>query len=410
MHQVSRRGWLAATATALTGGAGCLGLGGSDDPVTVGSLLPLSGEGTLATFASHHQRAIDAAVAHVNAAGGVHGRTVVHESADTAADPATAADAYQSLVDDGAVAIVGAVLSSVTASLADRPAEDGVLMLSPSSTSPSLASAGRTDDAKFFGRTCPNDRQQAAAMAKILDDARYADADDATILYVDDAFGSALVDGVESATDTTVRATVPFAPSDPSPVTRVDAATTGDPDAVVFVGTPGPSASVLDELVAADYDGDVVVSAGMSVDAGDDDYAGVYTPSVASARTVGTQRLQRELSDLQPLMAYTTNAYDAAMLAALAGERADDVSSTAIAQSLRAVAGGTGHSVSVGQFDRASALFDAGREVNYRGASGGVDLQPNLEPLSSYLIERVQSGSVRTLELLQRSYFGGDGE
>jgi len=410
MHHVSRRGWLAATATALTGGAGCLGLGGHEDPVTVGSLLPLSGEGTLATIASHHQRAVDAAVEHVNDAGGIHGRELVHESADTAADPETAADAYQSLVDEGAVAIVGAVLSNVTASLADRPAEDGVLMLSPSSTSPSLASAGRTDDAKFFGRTCPNDRQQAAAMAKILDDSRYADAAHATILYVDDAFGGALVDGIESATDTTVRATVPFSPADPNAGGRVEAATAGDPDAVVFVGTPGPSAAVLDELVAADYDGDVVVSAGMSVDAGDDDFEGVYTPSVASARTVGTQRLQRDLSDIRPLMAYTTNAYDAAMLVALAGERAGEVASTPVAQSLRAVAGGTGHSVSVGQFDRARTLFDAGREVNYSGASGAVDLQSDLEPLSAYLVERVQSGSVQTLELLQRSYFGGDGE
>lgn len=410
MHEVSRRGWLAATATALTGATGCLGFGGRDDPVTVGSLLPLSGEGTLATFASHHERAIDAAVDHVNAAGGIHGRTVVHESADTAADPATAQDAYQSLVDEGAVAIVGAVLSNVTASLADRPAEDGVVLLSPSSTSPSLASAGRTDDAKFFGRTCPNDRQQAAAMAKILDDAQYAAADDATILYVDDAFGNALVDGIESATDTTVRTTVPFSPADPSAASRADAAVADDPDAVVFVGTPGPSAAVLDELVAADYDGDVVVSAGMSVDPSDDNFEGAYTPSVASARTVGTQRLQQELADLQPLMAYTTNAYDAATLVALAAERASDVSSTAIAQSLRAVAGGTGHSVTVDQFDRARTLFDAGREVNYRGASGALDLQRDLEPLSGYLVERVQSESVQTLELLQRSYFGGDDE
>ncbi len=407
MHEVSRRGWLAATATALTSGAGCLGFRDGDDPVTVGSLLPLSGEGMLGTMASHHERAIDAAVADVNDAGGVHGRTVVHEVGDTAADPETAGEAYQSLVDEGAVAIVGAVLSSVTTALADRPAEDGVLLLSPSSTSPSLASAGRGEDAKYFGRTCPNDRQQAAAMAKILDDRRYADADDATVLYVDDAFGTALVDAVTEATETEIRAAVPFAPSDPDAGTRVAAATSGDPDAVVFVGTPGPSGAVLDELVAADYSGEVVVSAGMSVDASNRDYSGTYTASVASARTVGTQRLERDLADLAPLMAYTVNAYDAAMLASLAAERAGDVTSTAAAQSLRAVAGGTGHSVTVGQFDRASELFDAGREVNYRGASGALDLQPDLEPLSAYLVECVQGGSVQTLELLQRSYFGG---
>lgn len=409
MSNITRRGWLAATATALAGGSGCLGLGGSDDPVLVGSLLPLSGDGMLATMAADHERAIDAAVDHVNAAGGVHGREVVHQSGDTAADPATAADAYETLVDDGAVAIVGAVLSSVTTSLADRPADDGILMLSPSSTSPGLASAGRAENAKFFGRTCPNDRQQAAAMAKILDDDRYADADEAAVLYVDDAFGNALVDAAESATDAEIVEKVAFAPSDPAARERVAAAVSGDPDAVVFVGTPGPSGGVLDELVAADYDGDVVVSAGMSISPENPDYDGVYTASVASARTIGTQRLEQELADHTPLMPYTVNAYDGAMLAALAAERADDVSSTAAAQSLQAVSGDTGHSVTVDQFDRARSLFDAGREVNYRGASGGVDLDANLEPLSAYLVERAATGGVQTLELLQRSYFGGGG-
>jgi hypothetical protein len=47
--------------------------------------------------------------------------------------------------------------------------------------------------------------------------------------------------------------------------------------------------------------------------------------------------------------------------------------------------------------------------VNYQGASGGVDLTANLEPLSSYLIERVTDGSVESLELLQRQFFESGG-
>src|SRR6056297_3433405 len=152
MHRVSRRGLLAtAGATAVAGLAGCTGVGGSSQPVTVGSLLPLSGPGALGDVAGHHERAVGAAVEHANRAGGVDGREVVHVSKDTEADPGVAAEAYGELAaEDSLLSIVGAVTSGVTGSLTERAAEDRTLLVSPSSTAPSLASAGRTDDGKFF--------------------------------------------------------------------------------------------------------------------------------------------------------------------------------------------------------------------------------------------------------------------
>ncbi|MFB6269524.1 MAG: ABC transporter substrate-binding protein [Halobacterium sp.] len=410
MQGTTRRQWLATSATAVAGLAGCLGVGGSGEPVTVGSLLPLSGPGALGKVASHHERAVAQAVSHVNAAGGVNGREVVHESRDTEASPDAAADAYSSLVDEDAVAIVGAVISGISESLAGTAAEDGRVMLSPSSTSPALADAGRAGDTKFFGRTCPNDRQQAAVMAKILADRRYADADTVGVLHLDDAFGTALADAVAGAVEADVTDTVSFAPSSEAPGDPVDAVLAAEPDAVAFVGTPGQSTSVLTELLARQYDGEVVLSSGLLPASPGSEYTGVYTASVATARTVGTKRLETELSDVAPLMPYTTNAYDATMLAALAAERAGDASPSAIAGSLRAVSGGEGHAVGVGQFERARDVLAAGRSVNYRGASGAVDLRADLEPLASYVVERVSGGQTETLELLQRSYFtGGDG-
>lgn len=409
MQKTTRRQWLATSATAVAGLAGCLGVGESADPVTVGSVLPLSGPGALGDVASHHEQAVAQAVAHVNAGGGINGREVVHESRDTEASPEAAADAYASLADEDAVAVVGAVISGITGSLAERVAEDRRLLLSPASTSPALADVGTNGDAKYLGRTCPNDRQQAAVMAKILDHRQYADASSVGVLHLDDAFGAGLADAVAGALDADVTDAVSFAASSEAPSDPVDAVLADEPDAVAFIGTPGQSTSVLTELVGRTYDGEVVLSSGLLPSDLGNEYLGVYTASVATARTVGTQRLETDLADIAPLMPYTANAYDAAMLVALAAEHAGVASPAAVAGSLREVSGGQGHSVGVGQFGRARDVFGAGRSVNYRGASGAVDLQQNLEPLTSYVVERVRGGQTRTLELLQRSFFRGDG-
>jgi ABC-type branched-subunit amino acid transport system substrate-binding protein len=408
MHQTTRRQYLATAATGVAGLAGCLGVGESADPVTIGSLLPLSGPGVLGDVAAHHEQAVAQAVEHVNAAGGIEGREVVHESRDTEASPAAATDAYDALADADAVAIVGAVISGISESLAPKAADDQRVLVSPSSTSPALATAGTAGDLKYFGRTCPNDRQQATAMAKILDDRRYADASTVGILHLDDAFGTALAEAVSGAVSADVTDTVAFAPSSTTPADPVDAVLADEPDAVAFAGTPGQSTAVLEELVGRRDSGEVVLSSGLLPAEPSNEYMGVFTASVADARTVGTKRLTTALSDIAPLMPYTTNAYDAAMLAALAAESAGDASPQAIARSLRAVSSGEGHAVGVGQFERARDVFDAGRSVNYRGASGAVDLQPNLEPLAAYVVERVRGGQTETLELLQRSFFGGE--
>jgi len=412
MHRTTRRGWLAAAGTAAAAGlAGCAGVGGSSQPATVASLLPTSAEGVLGDIAAHHERAVETAVEHANAAGGLDGREVVHVSGDTAASPDAALDAYDELAADDPVVVVGAVVSGVTAAVAERAAEDGQLLVSPASTSPSLASAGRTGDGgeKFFARTCPNDRQQAAVVAKTVDDAAYADADTAGVLHLDDAFGTALADATADALDAEVAATVPFPGSPDDPAAPVDDVLADEPDAVAFLGTPGPSTAVLEELVARQYEGAVVLSSGLVPSNPPPNFNGVYTASVADADTVGTKRLRRQLAGIAPLLPYSTNAYDAAFLPLLAAEYAGDASSAAAAGALQSVSGGVGHSVTVGEFDRAATLADAGRDLNYQGASGGVDMNDDLEPVSSYLVQQLGDTGLQTLELLKPRFFDGGG-
>jgi ABC-type branched-subunit amino acid transport system substrate-binding protein len=413
MEQVSRRGYLAATGTAVTGLSGCLGvsLGGSGGTVALGSLLPLSGPGALAEVAAHHERAVAAAVEHVNEAGGIDGREVEHVSLDTEASADAAADAWATLDSEDALGAVGPVISGISASLAGTAAEDGRPLVSPASTSPALADAGRAGGEKYFARTCPNDRQQAGVMAKVLEDSLYADADTVSVLYLDGEFGSALSTAIADATSADVAASVAFPGSPDDPETYVDRALGPDPGALAVVGTPGQGTSVIETALARDDAGEVVLSSGLLPPNPTPIYDGVYTASVADARTTGAARLDRELSDITPLRPYTTNAYDAAFLIALAAD-ASDGTPAGVARSLRPVSRGEGHSVTVGEFDRARTLFDADRRVNYRGASGSVDLRPDLEPVSGYVVQRFTSASTETLELLHPSFFdtGGDGE
>ncbi len=62
-----------------------------------------------------------------------------------------------------------------------------------------------------------------------------------------------------------------------------------------------------------------------------------------------------------PLAPYTQHAYDAMFLLGLAIQRAGNATGTAISENLVSVSGGTGQTISVGEFARAKTLVDADR-------------------------------------------------
>lgn len=409
----SRRTYLRASGAALLGAgalSGCVGrLRGDAGAVTFGSVLPLSADGQLGQLGEHHTRAVEQAVADVRQGGGPLGREIEFRAEDSEVDGDTAVERCEALADAGAVGFVGALTSDVSLAVADVASERGIVQLSPSSTAPELADRGYDGDTKYVGRTAPNDVQQAFVMAKALNDDAHVGADDAAILYLDDTFGNSLATEVAAAFDGEVTAQVAFEPDADGYGDVIGAVTAGDPDAVAVVSSPGSTRGVLERGTDGDYEGDWVLSAGLLPSDPPSHYAGLYGATMASQRTTGAQKLAQKLGDIAPLSPYTQHAYDALFLLALAVERAGEATAEAVARNLRAVSGGRGHSVTVGEFDRARELLDAGREINYEGASSSVDLNADLEPLNPYVIQRVTGGTVRDLELVKTSFFeGGD--
>lgn len=134
-----------------------------EDTVTIGALMPLTGEAAgLGVPAVQGARL---AVTHINAAGGVGGlELVMHEGDTQFPNTQEAVAEYQRLAGEGIQFIVGALASDSSDAVKSRATEDEVILMSPSSTRPSLTGP----DHGYFFRTIANDDVQGPQAAEIV--------------------------------------------------------------------------------------------------------------------------------------------------------------------------------------------------------------------------------------------------
>lgn len=101
------------------------------EPVRIGSILILSGEG--ASWGTASKNGIDLAVEQVNATGGIHGRPLMVSHQDDKGDPKAGIDAFRQLTDaQGISIIIGTTWTRTGLPLIDLAQRKKVLMISPS--------------------------------------------------------------------------------------------------------------------------------------------------------------------------------------------------------------------------------------------------------------------------------------
>ena len=136
------------------------------------------------------------AIAEVNGGGALlGGASVTGVRADsTCIDSAAAQAAAERLITSDKVnAIMGADCSGVTgAILANVAVPNGVVMISPSATSPGLSTA---EDNGLFFRTAPSDARQGQVVAEILNANGYKTA---ALTYTNNDYGKGLADSIAS--------------------------------------------------------------------------------------------------------------------------------------------------------------------------------------------------------------------
>ncbi len=147
---------------------------------------PLTGQ--YAAFGEQMRRGTEAAVADLNAAGGVLGQKIVLEVADDACDPKQAVAAANQMANKKVVLVAGHFCSGSSIPASEVYGEEGILQISPASTNPLFTERGLN----LVFRTCGRDDQQGAVAGEYIFE-NFKDANVA-ILHDKTAYGKGLAD------------------------------------------------------------------------------------------------------------------------------------------------------------------------------------------------------------------------
>lgn len=144
--------------------AGCGG--GDNEPVTtgeeikIGAIFPLTGD--VSTFGQSTLNSVMLATKEWNERGGIDGKMIKLVSEDDKNDPTESANAALKLINqDGVVALIGSVTSKCTLSVAPIAQQNGLPMITPTSTNEQV-----TEQGDFIFRSCFIDPFQGQVMAK----------------------------------------------------------------------------------------------------------------------------------------------------------------------------------------------------------------------------------------------------
>ncbi len=125
--------------------------------------------GPLATYGAQMRRSAEAAAQAINEAGGVNGRKIRIVVEDDACDPKQAVAVANLIVGQEIKFVDGHTCSGASIPASEIYADNNILMMSPSSSSPALTREGRPTIMRLFGR---DDAQGAFAASWIAENAR----------------------------------------------------------------------------------------------------------------------------------------------------------------------------------------------------------------------------------------------
>jgi ABC-type branched-subunit amino acid transport system substrate-binding protein len=365
------------TSDDATRGSSVVTVDEADEKLVIGVLLPLTGAGS--EIGAAMSDAVDVALADARASDATLPRIElvrVDESSLEGAIAPTLDEIFPSDVD----AIIGPASSLLAARLLPVTVASGVLTCSP--TASALGLDGFPDPSQLFIRTIPSDSLQAVALARQLD----TNGVDIVLAYADDAYGQPFVEIVERELDrlsATVSGAIAFDPleSDYTSVARQILAS-GAPT-IGIIGGPeaGPRlvqslAEQIDPTVQAIWMNDA-----MRVPA----TASIYRRLDPSMLTImhGVSPRSQIVGTTPELpeggQFFTANAFDCMNVILLAADRADVLNGPGLArQVIRVTAGGT----PCRSFTACIAALRTGREIDYDGPSGTLDIGRDGDPIN----------------------------
>ena len=328
------------------------------------------------------------------------GQSISVERADsTCVDSAAATSAAEGLISGGVVAIMGADCSGVTGAIATNVAvPNGVVMISPSATSPGLTDLA---DNGYFFRTAPSDARGGQILADITNDRKIKSV---AITYTNNDYGKGLADVYSAAVKAhgikvTAMASHEDGKADYSAEVATLASAGGDAVAVIGYLDQGGKGIIQGSLDSGAFD-TFVLSDGMIGDSLTDAFGKDLNKSFGSlpgstGKGAGVFTGVAKAAGIDSSGPYTGESYDAAALIVLAMQAGGKADRATIQQNVMSVANAPGKKIYPGELKKALDLLAKGKAVNYEGATA-VEFTDVGEAFGSFLEKEVKGGKFKT--------------
>jgi branched-chain amino acid transport system substrate-binding protein len=387
---------LATAASALMAGAA------SAEDVKIGILIGFTGP--IESLTGHMANAAEEAMAEVNASGkALNGMNFVSVRGDsTCGDSAAGTAAAERLVTaEGIKGMVGGDCSGVTGAILQNVARpNGIVMVSPSATSPALSTA--EDDGLFF-RTAPSDAREGQVMADVLVERGVKSI---ALTYTNNDYGKGLAEAIaESFTAVggvvTINASHEDGKADYSAEVAALAAAGGDLLVVAGYLDQGGKG-----IIQASLDSGAFSTFGLPGGMVGDSLPEAIGPAlngsygqVAQSDSEGAAKLIEMAKVNSPAWdgtsPYAMESYDAAALIMLAMQAAGSSDPKVYKDKVMEVANAPGVKIGPGDLGMAMELLAAGQDIDYEGGSA-VELIGPGESAGRYREFEIKDGKYET--------------
>ena len=291
----------------------------------------------------------------------------------TCIDAGAATAAAERLVTgEGVKAIMGADCSGVTGAILQNVAlPNGVVMISPSATSPALSTA---EDNDLFFRTAPSDARQGVVMTNVLMDLGIKEV---AVTYTNNDYGKGLADSFQAAYEAaggsvTINAAHEDGKADYSAEVGALAAAGGERLVVAGYVDQGGSGIVRAALDSGAFDSfhfpDGMISAKLVENFGSeiDGSSGQHPAPSDELASRFTDLVGGAFDATSP---FTPESYDAAALLMLAMQAANSTDAADYKGKVMEVANAPGEPIQSGELAKALEILANGGDIDYVGAT-----------------------------------------
>ncbi len=325
----------------------------------------------------------------------------VIRSDSTCTDAAAATAGVEKLITtDGVKGIIGGMCSGeATASLQNAAMPNGVVMISPSATSPALSSL---EDNGLFFRTAPSDARQGEVLADILLGKKL---DEVAVTYTNNDYGKGLADSFAAAFTAKggkVTANTPHDDGKADYSAEVGALAAAGGKALVVVGYADQGGSgILRGSIDQGAFETFVLPDGMVGSLLEEKFGKELEGSIGinpASEGPGRDKFNElaTAAGFDPSSAYAAEAYDGAALMMFAMQAAKSTDPKVWKDKVMDVANAPGEKVLAGELSKGLELIAEGKDIDYVGASS-VELVGNGESAGTYRETEIKDGKFSTV-------------